>query len=207
MNSADNVYGRQTEPLLIVLSGPSGVGKDAVVRRIQERSDAFHFVITATTRAIRPGEEHGKDYFFVDVAGFERMIQENELLEYATVYGEYKGIPKQQVREAFASGKDVILRLDVQGAETVRNTVPEVVSIFLMAEDEETLVERLTQRKTDTGAQLEKRIPTARKEIQRLHEFDYVVVNAAGKLDETVHKIFCIITAEKCRVHQREVIL
>src|SRR5512134_2640467 len=103
------------QPLLIVISGPSGVGKDTVMLRMQERGMPFHFVITATTRARRENEEHGVDYFFVSKEEFARMIEQDELIEYAIVYSDYKGIPKQQVRQALASGQDVVMRLDVQG--------------------------------------------------------------------------------------------
>ena len=104
---------RVPEPLLIVVSGPSGAGKDTVVQRMQERGLPFHFVVTATTRLKRPGETHGKDYWFVSKEEFARMIEHNELIEYAIVYGDYKGIPKTQVRAALASGQDVVMRLDV----------------------------------------------------------------------------------------------
>jgi guanylate kinase len=111
-------------PLLIVISGPSGVGKDTIMLRMQERGMPFHFVVTATTRPKRDNEVHGVDYFFVSKEEFARMIEDNELIEYAIVYSDYKGIPKQQVRKALASGKDVVMRLDVQGAETVRRLTP-----------------------------------------------------------------------------------
>src|ERR671918_496478 len=107
------------QPLLIVISGPSGAGKDTVMQRMKERGLPFHFVVTATTRLKRANEEHGKDYWFVSKEVFARMINEDELIEHAIVYGDYKGIPKQQVREALASDKDVIMRIDVQGAETI----------------------------------------------------------------------------------------
>ena len=108
------------QPLLIVISGPSGAGKDTVMQRMKERGLPFHFVVTATTRPKRDNEEHGRDYLFISTEEFARMIDEDELIEHAIVYGDYKGIPKQQVREALASGMDVVMRLDVQGAETVR---------------------------------------------------------------------------------------
>ena len=126
------------------------------------------------------------------------------MLEYAVVYGDYKGIPKEQVRSALASGKDVIMRIDVQGAQTIRRLVPEAVFIFLSAESEEALVRRLRERKTEPEAQLKMRIATARQELKRLDLFDYMVVNADNELDETCYKIMAIITAEKSRVRQRE---
>src|SRR4026208_1695720 len=128
------------QPLLIVISGPSGAGKDTVMQRMQERGLPFHFVVTATTRPMRTNEVHGKDYWFVSKEEFARMIDEDELIEHAIVYGDYKGIPKQQVREALASGKDVIMRLDVQGAETVRKMAPEALLIFITTQNEDELV-------------------------------------------------------------------
>ena len=195
------------QPLLIVISGPSGVGKDTVVQHMKRRGLPFHFVVTANTRPIREHEEHGVDYFFVSKEEFARMIEENELIEYAVVYGDYKGIPKQQVREALDSGKDVIMRLDVQGAETVRKLAPEALLIFLTTESEEELVKRLKARKTETQAELALRIATARKELKRVESFDYVVFNHEGELDETVDIVSAIIDAEHHRVKHRKVSL
>jgi guanylate kinase len=198
-------YNQREQPLLVVISGPSGVGKDMTLRRMQELGYPFYFVVTATTRPQRPGETNGVDYFFVSMSEFAEMIDNEELLEHAVVYGDYKGIPKQQVREALASGKDVIMRIDVQGAATIRRLVPEAVLIYLSAESEEALVRRLQQRKTEPEEQLKMRIATARQELKRLDIFDYLVVNAEGELDETCHTIAAIITAERCRVKQREI--
>ncbi|MBN1219639.1 MAG: guanylate kinase [Anaerolineae bacterium] len=200
-------YNYQESPLLIVISGPSGVGKDVTINCLKESGYPFHFVVTATTRPQRPDEIDGVDYFFVSKSNFADMIENDELLEYAVVYGDYKGIPKQQVREALASGKDVIMRIDVQGAATIRRLVPEAVLIYLSAESEEMLIQRLRERKTDPEDQLKIRIATAREEAKRLDLFDYVVINAEGKLSETCQKIVAIITAEKCRVEQREISL
>lgn len=191
--------------LLFVLSGPSGVGKDTVLQRMKERDLPFHFVVTATTREQRPGEVHGKDYFFIGKEEFARMIEEDELLEYAVVYGDFKGIPKQQVRDALASGKDVIMRIDVQGAATIRKLVPNAVLIFLTTESETSMVGRLQARKTETPEGLALRIATARQELKRVDEFDYVVINSEFHLDETVDKIRAIITAEHHRTIKREV--
>jgi len=193
------------QPLLIVISGPSGVGKDTVVQRMQERGMPFHFVVTANTRPKRENEVHGKDYFFVSKDEFARMIEQNELIEYAVVYGDYKGIPKQQVREALSTGKDVIMRLDVQGAESVRKLAPEALMIFITTESEEELVSRLKSRKTETSEELALRIATARKELKRVDEFDYVIINHDFKLDETVDTVAAIIDAEHHRVKHRKV--
>ena len=197
----------KTTPLLIVISGPSGSGKDTVMQRMKERGLPFHFVVTATTRPKRTNEIQGKDYFFVSKEEFARMIEENELIEYAIVYGDYKGIPKDQVRQALASGRNVVLRIDVQGAETVRKLAPEALMIFLTTENEVELERRLRDRKTETNDSLALRIATARKELQRLEAFDYVVVNRDSHLDETVDTIRSIIDAEQHRVRQRKVSL
>jgi guanylate kinase len=200
-----NIY--HPSPLLIVISGPSGAGKDSILQRMKERNLPFHFVVTATTRPPRPNEVHGQDYFFVTKEEFARMIEQNELLEYAIVYGDYKGIPKQQVRQALASGQDVILRIDVQGAETIRKLVPEALLIFVTVESEEELVRRLKRRKTESPEELVLRIATARKELQRVEAFDYVVVNEEDRLDEAVDTIAAIIVAEHHRVHHRRISL
>jgi len=190
-------------PLVVVISGPSGVGKDTVVRRMEEMGYPFHFVVTATSRPRRENEVNGRDYHFVTTAQFEEMIRNDELLEHAIVYGQYKGIPKAHVREALASGKDVILRIDVQGAATVRRLIPDAVTIFLTAGSEEELFRRLRTRKTEDPEQLRKRMETAREEMKHLSEFDYVVVNSDCHLDDAVRTIVAIITAEKCRTHPR----
>ncbi len=204
-SSEQNPYNIEAHPLLIVISGPSGAGKDATVKRMEELGYPFHFVVTATTRPKRPGEVDGVDYHFVSEKEFAEMLERGELLEHAIVYGQYKGIPKKQVQEALESGKDVIMRLDVQGAATIRRLVPEAVLIFLTASSEEELIRRLKKRETETPEGLKRRIATAREEMKHLDEFDYVVVNRDGHLDDTVKTIAAIITAEKCRVKQRKI--
>jgi len=195
------------QPLLIVISGPSGAGKDTVMQRMKERGLPFHFVVTATTRPKRANETHGKDYWFVSKEEFARMIDEDELIEHAIVYGDYKGIPKQQVREALASGMDVVMRLDVQGAETVRKLALEALLIFITTGSEKELVRRLETRKTETPDSLAIRIATARKELKRVEAFDYVIMNREFHLDETVDTIRAIIEAEHHRVSPRKVTL
>jgi len=198
-------YKRKREPLLIVISGPSGVGKDTVVQRLQGRSVPVHFVVTATNRPPRPDEVDGEDYIFVSTAEFAQMIEENELLEYASVYGDYKGVPKQQVRQAFASGKDVVMRLDVQGAATIRHLAPEAVLVFLIADSEEEMVRRLRGRQTDTEDAIKMRVATARQELKRMDEFDYCVLNPQGNVEAAVDRALAIIEAEHARVRQRRV--
>lgn len=202
-----HLFQRKIEPLLIVISGPSGVGKDSVVNCMAERKLPFHFVITATTRPPREDEKHGEDYFFYSKDEFADMIDRNELLEYAIVYNDFKGIPKSQVREAFRSGKDVVMRLDVQGAETIREIYPEALLIFLVTGTEEELEDRLRDRKSEKPEELKLRIATARQELKRVGDFDYVVENRDARLDKTVDIIEAIIEAEHHRVVHRKVII
>jgi guanylate kinase len=195
------------QPLLVIISGPSGVGKDAVVKAMQKRGQPFHFVVTMTSRPPRPGEQDGVDYFFTSREIFERMIAANEFMEYALVYQDYKGIPKEQIRQAFASGKDVILRVDVQGAATLARLCPDAVLIYLIPTNEREWLERLRNRKTETVESLALRIQTARSELEHLGRFDYVVVNADDQLGEAADTIVSIIDAEHHRVHPRKAVI
>lgn len=202
------LYEQKNYPLLIVISGPSGVGKDTIARKVIESNpEGFYFVVTATTRPPRQGEVHGEDYFFFTTDEFAEMIENNELLEYALVYNDYKGIPKQQIRDALASGCDVILRVDVQGAATIRKLIPNAISIFLTTETEDELTRRLRERKSETSEGLNLRIATARQEMNRIHEFDYWVINAEAKQETAVAQILSIISAAHCQVQQTPVIL
>lgn len=200
---SDTVYDCPDYPLLLILSGPSGVGKDTVARMlIERRPDSFYFVVTATTRPPRGDERHGVDYIFVTFDEFARMIEENELLEHAVVYNDYKGIPKQQIRDALTSGRDVILRVDVQGAATVRRLIPNAISVFLTTRSEQGLVRRLRQRKQDTAEGMALRTATARQEMKRVEEFDYCVVNPEGEPEKAVEQVLSIIDAAHCRINQ-----
>jgi guanylate kinase len=200
-----SLEGYRTEPLLIVISGPAGVGKDSAVQALMKRNLPLHFVVTATSRPPRPNEVNGVDYIFVSEEEFQRMIAAGELLEHAEVYRQSKGIPRRQVEQALASGKDVILRVDVQGAATIRKLVPEAVLIFLSPANEQELRERLMARKSETPEGVEYRLEIARKELEYLPEFDYLVINAQGCLEQAVDALVCIINAEHHRVHQRKV--
>ena len=195
------------QPLLIVISGPSGAGKDSVVDQLRQMTTRFHFVVTSTTRSPRPNEVNGKDYFFLTKDQFAELIEKDEMLEYAIVYNDFKGIPKQQVRDAMATREDVIMRIDVQGAETIRQLCPEALLIFLTVESEVELERRLTIRKTENIEDLKLRIATARKELQRMDRFDYLVVNPEGELEQTVATIMAIIDAEHHRLPHRKIIL
>ena len=204
-STAADPFHREQPPLLIVISGPSGAGKDSVVLRMKERGFPFHFVVTATDRAPRHNEIHGKDYYFYTTAEFERMIDEHELLENAWVYGQHKGIPKAHVREALASGQDVVMRIDVQGAETVKKLLPAAITIFLICESEEELVARLRERRTESTDALQKRLDTAHEEMALIPDFDYVVVNHHGALDDAVDDVVAIMRAEHCRSVPRRI--
>lgn len=186
--------------MLVVLSGPSGVGKDTLLNCLKTRGYDFAFVVTMTTRERRANEVEGVDYLFVSKGEFADLMQNDELLEHSIVYGDYKGIPKSQVRQAFESGKDVIMRIDVQGAAKIRALVPNVVTIFISPENEDELVRRLRDRKTESEDSLKIRIATAREEMKRKDEFEYLVINQAGAQDDAVDQIVSIISAEHCRI-------
>ena len=193
------------EPLLVVISGPSGVGKDTVLDHMKQRGLPFHFVVTATTRPIRPGEVEGEDYFFVEEQEFLDMIDRGELIEHALVYNDHKGVPRQQIREAMDSGQDVVMRVDVQGAKTIRALAPQALMIFLTAGDEEELERRLQKRRTESEADLQLRLATAKEELGYLELFDYVVLNADSQVEVAVDSILAIIKAEHHRVDPRRV--
>ncbi len=199
------IRGKEAWPLLVIISGPSGVGKDAALMRMRELGFPFHFVVTATDRPQRPGEIPGVDYHFLSTDEFQDMIRNGEFLEWANVYGQLKGIPKWEVREALATGKDVVLRIDVQGAATIRALAPDAILIFMLAKNEGELRSRLQWRRTDTPEQIEHRIETARRELEHIPSFDYVIVNEQARLDEAVGQIRSIIRAEKQRVRPRRV--
>ena len=194
-----------TEPLLVVISGPSGVGKDTVLDHMKQRGLPFHFVVTATTRPIRPGEVEGEDYFFVEEQEFLDMIDRGELIEHALVYNDHKGVPRQQIREAMDSGQDVVMRVDVQGAKTIRELAPQALMIFLTAGNEEELECRLRKRRTESEADLQLRLATAKEELGYLDVFDYTVLNADSQVKVAVDTILAIIEAEHHRVDPRRV--
>ncbi len=193
------------QPLFIVISGPTAVGKDAVIKLMFEHKYPLHFVVTATTRPKRATEVDGVDYFFVSEDHFKRMIENNELLEYSWVYNAYKGIPRKQIEQAISSGTDVIMRVDVQGAEKIRRIYPECIQIFLIPKSESELRERIRNRKSETEEESEQRLATAREELKQIPMFDYIVVNENSHLEMTVNTIWSIIEAEHHRVHPRKI--
>ncbi len=199
------VIEQPAEPLLVVISGPSGVGKDTVLDHMKQRGLPFHFVVTATTRPQRPGETEGVDYFFVEEQEFLDMIDKGELIEHALVYNDHKGVPRQQIREAMESGQDVVMRVDVQGAKTIRALAPDALLIFLTAGDEEELARRLRKRRTESEADLQLRLAMAKEELGYLDVFDYTVLNADSQVEKAVDTILAIIEAEHHRVDPRRV--
>jgi guanylate kinase len=192
------------QPLLLIISGPSGVGKDVTLKRMKEKDSAFHFLVTNTTRPKRPSEVEDVDYHFVTPEEFNRKLAGDEFLEHAVVYGYQYGNSRREIEQALARGEDVILRIDVQGAETIRHKTEGAVFIFMVATLPE-LEKRLRARRTESEEALQKRLSLAARELQELSKFDYVVVNRDNELEQTVCDIEAIIRAEKLCAHPRVV--
>ncbi len=197
----------ERSPLLVVVSGPSGVGKDAALRRMQELRYPVYFLVTNTTRPKRENETDDVDYHFITKEKFAAMEQHGDFLEHAVVYGYDYGNSRSEVRAALARGQDVIMRIDVQGAATLKRTVPEAVFIMLLPPSSEALEARLRNRRTEPEEYLQIRLHAARLEMGEVEKFDYVIVNEDNALDETAELIHAIIKAEKRRVKPRRVIL
>lgn len=190
-------------PLLVVLSGPSGVGKDAILNSLRLAEVPFHFTVTATTRPIRENEREGVDYHFLARETFEAMVAREEFLEYAEVYGNWYGVPKSQVKNALAGGKDVLIKTDVQGAASIKRLAPQSLLVFVVPPSMHELERRLKWRMTESSESLRVRLETARDEMQHVAAFDYVIVNES--LEEAVKQLNAIVLAEKCRVPPRAV--
>ena len=198
---------RPARSLLIVLSGPSGTGKDAVLSQMKQLGYPLEYIVTVTTRPKRAEEKNNVNYHFVSMEKFQEMIKNNELLEWANVYGNWYGVPKQPIKQALDKGQDIIVKVDSQGAATIKKILPQAVFIFLVPPSMEELVLRLKQRHTESPFDLALRTKTAEEEIKQLSLFDYIVVNKRGEIDLAVSDIKAIITAEKCRVAPREIAL
>jgi guanylate kinase len=194
-------------PRLFVISGPSGVGKDTVVERLRAVFPDVYFAVTATTRERRPGEIDGVHYYFMDTATFESHRANGEFLEWAQVYGNLYGVPKGQVRLALARGQDVIVKVDVQGASTIRHIAPDGCFVFIAPETMTELLRRLRVRKSEDPDILMERFQTASREMPRASEFDYVVFNESERVDKAIDAICAIVSAERCRVDQPEIIV
>jgi len=203
MTSNHSPTNQEPNLLFIVLSGPSGAGKDAVLKRMKESGFPLKFITTVTTRPKRVQEIEDVDYHFVSVDRFQEMIARNELLEWANVYGNWYGVPKQPVKAALEAGQDVVVKTDVQGAATLKKLLPQAVLIFLAPPQMEELKTRLSERHTESSHDLSLRLEKAAGEIGQLPAFDYMVWNPPGEIDRAVADIRSIIRAEKCRVNHR----
>lgn len=186
-------------PVFIVLSGPSGAGKDAVLDELERRGFTFHRVITCTTRPPRDGERGGVDYFFVSDLEFDELIAAGGLLEHAVVYGHRSGVPRAQVVEQLSAGRDVFVRTDVQGAASIKRKMPEAVTVFIAPSSLGELEARIRARGSDDDERIARRLAAARVEMRRQDEFDYVIVNEPGRLDATVDQLEEILAAERLR--------
>lgn len=195
------------DPMLVIISGPSGVGKDTIIDALQKRGHRpeYHYVVTCTTRSRRPNEVDGVSYNFVSGDEFAALREEGELLEANQVHGNWYGTPRAGVRGALAGGQHAILKIDVQGARVVKGCVPEALLIFVVPPSFDTLVEHLKARRTESAEQLEIRQRNAANELARQDDYDYVVVNEEGQVDVTAKRIEEIIEQEERRGSRRAV--
>ncbi len=193
--------------MLVIISGPSGVGKDTIIEALRRRPDArdYHYVVTCTTRGRRAGETDGTSYHFIDRGRFLRLREMGEFLEANEVHGHWYGTPRGEVRDALAAGRDVILKIDVQGAQVVKETVPDALLIFLVPPSLEDLFHRLRARATESADELEVRQRNAAIELARQDDYDYVVTNETGQVERTARRIDEIIAEERERHPDRRV--
>lgn len=189
---------RLTKGNLIILSGPSGVGKSTVCRALLAESNNLVLSISATTRQPRPGELAGREYFFYSPEKFAEALKQNAFLEWAEVFGNYYGTPRAYVEKVLAQGQDCLLEIDVQGALQVKAQWPEGIFVFLVPPSQEELKKRITLRATENEAERQKRLNQAQIELSYLSEYDYLVVN--DDLAAAVKKLQAIIIAERCRL-------
>lgn len=192
----------ETPGLLIVISGPSGAGKGTLCKMLREAMPELEYSVSVTTRAPRIGEVEGVNYYYVDKATFERMIENDELLEWAKVYDNYYGTPKKKVLEHIKQGKDIILEIDIQGAMNIKKQYPQGVFIFIVPPSIKELEERITKRGTDSAETIRKRLSCASEELSYVSEYDYVIVN--DTLENAIEKLKAVIIAEKCRPQRKK---
>lgn len=195
-----------TKPLILIISGLSGSGKDTVINRLKEITTVdFHFVVTCNTRAKREGEIDGKDYHFITREKFTEMINNSEMLEYSRVYDDLKGVPRFEIEKALREGKDMILRLDYQGMMKIKAVYPEAVSIFIIPPDADAWIARLRARNTDSEESLMLRIRTAVEELKHINDFDYLLVN--DEVDHAAMDLLTILRAEHMKCQNRTILL
>ncbi|MGI6368337.1 MAG: guanylate kinase [Anaerolineae bacterium] len=187
------------EPVLVVITGPSGAGKDSVIAEMRRQGAEFQFIVTTTDRPMRVGEVEGVDYYFVSTAEFQRLIASDELFEHAEVYNQFKGVQKRHVREAVAAGRDTVMRVDIRGARTIKRQLPGAVTVFVTPPSARDLAERLSVRGTDQPEQMAHRLSIAEEEIAVAHTFDYVVINRTGQLCDAARQVLAIMEATRCR--------
>ena len=192
-------------PLVLVISGPSGVGKDAILNRMKERNYPFTFITTVTTRKRRISEKDGIDYHFISPDDYQTILVKNGFLESAQVYGNWYGVPKEPVKAALAQGKDTIIKVDIQGAANIKKVLPEAVFVFILAPSMEELSKRLCQRQSETSADLELRLKTAEKELEEISKFDYAVMNPCDDIESAISDLMSIVRAEKCRTNPHHI--
>ena len=196
----------EPKPLILIISGLSGSGKDTVINRLKEISTVdFHFVVTCNTRAKREGEIEGKDYHFISRKKFLEMIKNGEMLEHSEVYDDLKGVPRFEIEKALQEGKDMILRLDHQGMRKVKAVYPEAVTIFIIPPDADKWLARLRARNTDSEESLTVRIQTAVSELEHIDDFDYVLVN--DEINHAAMDLLTILRAEHMRSRNRKVVV
>jgi guanylate kinase len=195
--------------LLVIISGPSGVGKDTIIDAVRARDPKeggdYHYVVTCTTRAPRPGEIPDVSYHFLTHDEFHALRDSGELLEANEVHGNWYGTPRREVAVALAAGRDVILKIDVQGAQVVKERIPDALLIFIVPPSLEALFQRLRSRATETADELEIRQRNAAIELARQGDYDQVVVNETGEVDRTAAEIEAIIAQEKKRNAERQI--
>lgn len=190
------------EVTFFVISAPSGAGKTSLCKRLLERDDKLSFSVSHTTRKPRPGEVHGVDYYFVDEAEFDEMVTKGEFLEWANVYGRKYGTSKKEIERAKREGVDLLIEIDCQGAQQLRQTLPEAVGIFIVPPSLTALWERLSARGTESEEEINKRLSIATRELADYKNFKYAVIN--DDFDKAVEELEAIVKAERCRVPRRE---
>ena len=194
--------------LVFVLSGPSGVGKSTLIEHLKRDGFPIDYCVTATTRPMRAGEIHGTHYYFLSDQEYDDLLARDQFLEHAVVHNLYRyGIPLRSIRDGLRLGNDLIMAPDVQGASTVRWKLPNAITIFLRPASLEELLPRLEARGTETEEERQIRLATAQREMQRMSEYDYVIVNQSDRLDQAMTHLKAIIAAERLRMCRRDVTL